>query len=119
MQAEASPPQTPSSTHASYGGQGALSRFAETVDRNDLVYKVLPPRWVAGLPVGDGESGGMVWIEDQRRVIVTLDSVWAWDSRHVPVDVPPDNTYQRFVELMASGNGARVLAPGGPLRTKT
>ena len=37
-------------------------KFTEDVlQRNDLVYKVLPPRWVFGLPIGNGQIGGMIW----------------------------------------------------------
>ena len=71
----------------------------DILQRNDLVYKVLPPRWVFGLPIGNGQVGGMIWVENDTKVVVTLDSVWAWDHRHRPVGA----TYARFRELMAAG----------------
>ena len=71
----------------------------DILQRNDLVYKVLPPRWVFGLPIGNGQVGGMIWVENDTKVVVTLDSVWAWDHRHSPVGA----TYARFRELMAAG----------------
>lgn len=58
-----------------------MGSFEEVLDRNDLVYNILPPRWVFGLPIGNGQIGGMVWVEDETKVIITLDHVWAWDLR--------------------------------------
>ena len=82
----------------------------DILERNDLVYKVLPPRWVYGLPIGNGQIGGMIWVEDETKVVVTLDSVWAWDHRHSPAGV----TYARFRELMAVGREKEVRQnPGG------
>ena len=70
----------------------------EILERNDLVYKTLPPRWVFGLPIGNGQVGGMIWVEDDTKVVITLDSVWAWDLRQTP----KDTTYAHFRELMAA-----------------
>ena len=82
----------------------------DILGRNDLVYKVLPPRWVFGLPIGNGQIGGMIWVEDETKVVVTLDSVWAWDHRHSPAGV----TYARFRELKAAGREKEVRQnPGG------
>ena len=74
------------------------------LQRNDLVYKVLPPRWVFGLPIGNGQIGGMIWVEDETKIVVTLDSVWAWDYRQTPIENPETNNYARFRELMAAGD---------------
>ena len=98
-------------------------KFTEDVlQRNDLVYKVLPPRWVFGLPIGNGQIGGMIWVEDETKVVVTLDSVWAWDYRQTPIQDPQTNNYARFRELMAAGDeesAGQVLKPGGMHPTKT
>lgn len=98
-------------------------KFTEDVlARNDLVYNVLPPRWVFGLPIGNGKVGGMIWVEDESKVIVTLDSVWAWDYRQTPIQHPETNNYARFRELMAAGReeeAEQVLRPGGKQPTKT
>ena len=98
-------------------------QFTEDVlRRNDLVYKVLPPRWVFGLPIGNGQVGGMIWVEDETKVVVTLDSVWAWDYRQTPIQHPETNNYARFRELMAAGDdeaAGQVLKPGGMHPTKT
>ena len=32
-----------------------MSFFQEVLDRNDLIYNVLPPQWVFGLPIGNGQ----------------------------------------------------------------
>ena len=64
-------------------------RFIQDVlDRNDLIYNVLPPRWVFGLPIGNGQIGGMIWVEDETKVIIALDHVWAWDLRQHPREDP-------------------------------
>ena len=98
-------------------------KFTEDVlQRNDLIYKVLPPRWVFGLPIGNGQIGGMIWVEDETKVVVTLDSVWAWDYRQTPIQDPQTNNYARFRELMAAGDeesAGQVLKPGGMHPTKT
>ena len=74
-------------------------RFLQDVlDRNDLVYNALPPRWVFGLPIGNGQIGGMVWVEDEAKVIITLDHVWAWDLRQHPRE---DADKLRFDNLVA------------------
>ena len=94
----------------------------DVLQRNDLVYKVLPPRWVFGLPIGNGTVGGMIWVEDESKVVVTLDSVWAWDYRQTPLQHPETNNYSRFRELMAAGReeeAEQVLRPGGKHPTKT
>lgn len=70
----------------------------ETLDRNDLVYNVLPPRWVFGLPIGNGQIGGMVWVEDGTKVVITLDHVWAWDLREHPRNDPEKLRYDNLVE---------------------
>ena len=98
-------------------------KFTEDVlQRNDLIYNVLPPRWVFGLPIGNGQIGGMIWVEDETKVVVTLDSVWAWDYRQTPIQDPQTNNYARFRELMAAGDeesAGQVLKPGGMQPTKT
>ena len=71
--------------------------FQEALDRNDLVYNVLPPRWVFGLPIGNGQIGGMVWVEDETKVIITLDHVWAWDLRQHPREDPDKLRYDNLV----------------------
>lgn len=94
----------------------------DVLQRNDLVYKVLPPRWVFGLPIGNGQIGGMIWVEDETKIVVTLDSVWAWDYRQTPIQNPETNNYARFRELMAAGDeeeAQQVLRPGGIRPTKT
>ena len=92
-------------------------KFTEDVlQRNDLIYNVLPPRWVFGLPIGNGQIGGMIWVEDETKVVVTLDSVWAWDYRQTPIQDPQTNNYARFRELMAAGDeesADRFSSPGG------
>ena len=65
-----------------------MVRMSEVLHRNDLVYHVLPSRWDFGLPVGNGIVGGMIWVEDRSKVIVTLDHVFAWDLRQHPLDEP-------------------------------
>ena len=90
----------------------------EILERNDLVYKTLPPRWVFGLPIGNGQVGGMIWVEDDTKVVVTLDSVWAWDLRQTP----KDTTYAHFRELMAAEKYEEIgahLNTGEPLPRKT
>ena len=90
----------------------------EILERNDLVYKTLPPRWVFGLPIGNGQVGGMKWVEDDTKVVVTLDSVWAWDLRQTP----KDTTYAHFRELMAAEKYEEIgahLNTGEPLPRKT
>ena len=69
----------------------------EVLDRNDLIYNVLPPRWVFGLPIGNGQIGGMVWVEDETKVIITLDHVWAWDLRQHPREDPDKLRYDNLV----------------------
>ena len=90
----------------------------EILNRNDLVYKTLPPRWVFGLPIGNGQIGGMIWVEDETKVVVTLDSVWAWDLRQTP----KQTTYAHFRELMAAEKYDEIspyLNTGEPLPRKT
>ena len=90
----------------------------DILERNDLVYKALPPRWVFGLPIGNGQIGGMIWVEDETKVVVTLDSVWAWDLRQTP----KQTTYAHFRELMAAekyDDIAPYLNTGEPLPRKT
>ncbi len=70
----------------------------EILDRNDLVYNVLPPRWVFGLPIGNGKIGGMVWVEDGTKVVITLDHVWAWDLREHPRNDPEKFRFDNLVE---------------------
>ena len=73
-------------------------RFLQYVlDRNDLLYNVLPPRWVFGLPIGNGQIGGMVWVEDESKVIITLDHVWAWDLRQHPREDPDKLRFDNLV----------------------
>ena len=73
-------------------------RFSkEVLDRNDLVYNVLPPRWVFGLPIGNGQIGGMIWVEDETKVIITLDHVWAWDLRQHPREDPDKLHFDNLV----------------------
>ena len=69
----------------------------DALDRNDLVYNVLPPRWVFGLPIGNGQIGGMVWVENEMKVIITLDHVWAWDLRQHPREDPDKLRFDNFV----------------------
>ena len=69
------------------------------LERNDLVYNVLPPRWVFGLPIGNGQIGGMIWVEDETKVIITLDHVRAWDLREHPREDPEKLRYDNLVEL--------------------
>ena len=69
----------------------------EVLDRNDLIYNVLPPRWVFGLPIGNGQIGGMVWVEDETKVVITLDHVWAWDLRQHPREDPDKLRYDNLV----------------------
>ena len=52
-----------------------MTSTRDILERNDLVYKTLPPRWVFGLPIGNGQVGGMIWVEDESKVVITLDSV--------------------------------------------
>ena len=90
----------------------------DILERNDLVYKALPPRWVFGLPIGNGQIGGMIWVEDETKVVVTLDSVWAWDLRQTP----KQTTYAHFRELMAAEKYDEIspyLNTGEPLPRKT
>ena len=64
----------------------------------------------------------MIWVEDETKVVVTLDSVWAWDYRQTPIQDPQTNNYARFRELMAAGDeesAGQVLKPGGMHPTKT
>ncbi|MDE0183975.1 MAG: hypothetical protein OXP71_00805 [Candidatus Poribacteria bacterium] len=70
----------------------------EILDRNDLVYNVLPPRWVFGLPIGNGQIGGMVWVEDGTKVVITLDHVWAWDLREHPRNDPEKLRFDNLAE---------------------
>ena len=83
----------------------------EVLDRNDLVYEVLPPRWVLGLPVGNGILGGMVWIEDQTRLIVTLDHVRAWDYRQSPRKLTDDKLNYQYIyqERLANNRDVQGL----------
>ena len=74
-----------------------MSFFQEVLDRNDLIYNVLPPRWVFGLPIGNGQIGGMVWVEDETKVIITLDHVWAWDLRQHPREDPDKLRFDNLV----------------------
>ena len=95
-----------------------MTSTREILDRNDLVYKALPPRWVFGLPIGNGQIGGMIWVEDETKVVVTLDSVWAWDLRQTP----KQTTYAHFRELMAAEKYDEIapyLNTGEPLPRKT
>jgi len=78
--------------------------MGDILQRNDLVYKILPPRWVFGLPIGNGQVGGIIWVEDETKVVVTLDSVWTWDQRHNPVQA----TYARFRALLAAGKEEKI-----------
>lgn len=71
--------------------------FQEVLDRNDLVYNVLPPQWVFGLPIGNGQIGGMVWVEDETKVVITLDHVWAWDLRQHPREDPDKLRFHNLV----------------------
>ena len=71
--------------------------FQGVLNRNDLVYNVLPPRWVFGLPIGNGQIGGMVWVEDETKVVITLDHVWAWDLRQHPREDPDKLRYDNLV----------------------
>ena len=90
----------------------------DILERNDLVYKALPPRWVFGLPIGNGQVGGMIWVEDDTKVVVTLDSVWAWDLRQTP----KQSTYAHFRELMSAKKYDEIspyLNTGEPLPRKT
>ena len=73
-----------------------MNSVEEVLQRNDLVYDVLPPRWVFGLPIGNGEVGGMVWVRDSTQLIITLDHVWAWDNRSHPIKDPDRFNYQSF-----------------------
>ncbi len=94
----------------------------EVLQRNDLVYKVLPSLWVLGIPIGNGEVGGMVWIEDETKVIITLDNVWAWDHRQRPIEDPSKNNYRRIRDLVAKGEDYRameIVCPGESQPTKT
>ncbi len=80
-----------------YKNDERLMDFVEEVlQRNNLVYEVLPPRWVFGLPIGNGEVGGMVWVRDDTQLIVTLDHVWAWDNRSHPLKDSDRFNYQSF-----------------------
>ena len=95
-----------------------MTSTRDILERNDLVYKALPPRWVFGLPIGNGQIGGMIWVEDETKVVVTLDSVWAWDLRQTPKQA----TYGRFRELMAAEKYDEIgpyLNTGEPLPRKT
>ena len=95
-----------------------MTSTQEILERNDLVYKALPPRWVFGLPIGNGQVGGMIWVEDDTKVVVTLDSVWAWDLRQTP----KQSTYTHFRELMAEERYEEIgahLNSGEPLPRKT
>ena len=71
--------------------------FQEVLDRNDLVYNVLPPQWVFGLPIGNGQIGGTVWVEDETKVVITLDHVWAWDLRQHPREDPDKLRFDNLV----------------------
>ena len=73
-----------------------MNSVEEVLQRNDLVYDVLPPRWAFGLPIGNGEVGGMVWVRDGTQLIITLDHVWAWDNRSHPLKDPDRFNYQSF-----------------------
>lgn len=75
-----------------------MTSIRAVLERNDLVYNVLPHRWVFGLPIGNGQLGGMIWIEDETKVIVTLDHVWAWDLRAHPRNDPEKLRYDNLVE---------------------
>ena len=95
-----------------------MTSTRDILERNDLVYKTLPPRWVFGLPIGNGQVGGMIWVEDDTKVVVTLDSVWAWDLRQTPKQA----TYAHFRELMAAEKYEEIgayLNTGEPLPRKT
>ena len=82
---------------------GKLMDFVEEVlQRNNLVYGVLPPRWVFGLPIGNGEVGGMVWVRDDTQLIITLDHVWAWDNRSHPLNDPDRFNYHRSYAVGSS-----------------
>ena len=74
-----------------------MSFFQEVLDRNDLIYNVLPPQWVFGLPIGNGQIGGMVWVEDGTKVVITLDHVWAWDLRQHPREDPDKLRFDNLV----------------------
>ena len=95
-----------------------MTATRDILDRNDLVYNALPPRWVFGLPIGNGQIGGMIWVEDETKVVVTLDSVWAWDLRQTP----KQTTYAHFRELMSAEKYDEIapyLNTGEPLQRKT
>ena len=76
----------------------------DVLQRNSLVYDVLPPRWVFGLPIGNGEVGGMVWVRDDTQLIVTLDHVWAWDNRSHPLKDSDRFNYQSFREAIEAND---------------
>ena len=74
------------------------------LERNDLVYNVLPPRWVFGLPIGNGVIGGMVWVRDAEQLISTLDHVWAWDHRKHPIQSPEKFNYPDIKKYLLTGD---------------
>ena len=77
-----------------------MSPVEECLRRNDLVYDILPFRWIFGLPIGNGELGGMVWVEDETRLVLTLDSIWAWDHRKSPAKDPDVMNHKAVKDLI-------------------
>ena len=53
--------------------------WPQRVSQHDLVYLSPPDDPVEGLPIGNGEFGAMLWVEDSR-VVLALNKVDTWDD---------------------------------------
>ncbi len=77
------------------------------LSEHDLVFKELPTKWDAGIPLGNGNIGALIWKKD-NHLRFTLNRADLWDTRPLDFVSTPEFNIKWVMEQLQKDNYGEV-----------